>query len=185
MTASRLENRASEGAVAHHRSYAPARVGCFVLTASDSRTPENDGGGAMIAACLERAGHRVLECQIVADEVETLRRTVREAAAREDVDAVLVTGGTGFAPRDVTPEALEPLFERRLDGFGELFRVLSFDQIGAAAMLSRAVAGTVGRALVFAMPGSPAAVELAMERLVVPELTHLVGQLRRPDHRAT
>ncbi|MDB4982915.1 MAG: molybdenum cofactor synthesis domain protein, partial [Myxococcales bacterium] len=97
------------------------------------------------------------------------------------VDAVLVTGGTGLAPRDRTPEALAPLFERRLDGFGELFRALSFQEIGAAAMLSRAEAGVVGGVLVFLMPGSPAAVRLAMRKLIAPELAHAVGQLRRAE----
>lgn len=162
-----------------HRSYAPKVVRCFVLTVSDRRGAEDDASGDAIAERMEAAGHRVTGRRLVPDEVPAIRAAVTAALADEEVDAVLVTGGTGAAPRDRTPEAVEPLLDRRLEGFGELFRMLSYQEIGAAAMLSRATAGTAGRRAVFLLPGSVAAVRLAVERLVVPELPHLLGQLRR------
>ena len=115
------------------------------------------------------------------DEAEDIRAAVRQGIEDPEIDAVIACGGTGVAPRDVTPEAVGPLLEKRLDGFGELFRALSFAEIGAAAMLSRALAGVAGGTAVYVMPGSEAAAKLGVERLVLPELAHLVGQLRRRD----
>jgi len=171
----------SGSAPAEHRAYAPKSVGCAVLTVSDSRSLETDSSGQAIRAALEAAGHRAVRHEIVPDELETIRLAVLRALAQKSVDAVIATGGTGVSPRDVTPEAIEPLFEKPLAGFGELFRVLSFQEIGAAALLSRAAAGTTGGKVVFVLPGSSGAVKLGMERLIVPELAHLVGQLRRSD----
>jgi molybdenum cofactor biosynthesis protein B len=128
---------------------------------------------------VERGGHQVAWRGWVRDDVTAIRRMVRGALARRDVDAVLITGGTGIAPRDVTPEAVAPLVRRWLPGFGELFRVLSHDQIGAAAWLSRAAAGVAGDRLVVLLPGSPDAVELAARQLVVPELVHAARLLGR------
>jgi molybdenum cofactor biosynthesis protein B len=150
-----------------------------VLTVSDSRTRADDGSGALIQESLERARHEVLERALVRDEPAEIRAAVSRALARPDADAVLVTGGTGVAARDVTVETVAPLLEKELPGFGELFRMLSFQEIGAAAMLSRALAGAAERTAVFVLPGSKAAVRLALEKLVLPELPHLVGQLRR------
>ncbi len=166
-------------AVEQHRGYAPGRLGFAVLTVSDSRTPETDGSGDAIRRLAAAAGHRVVVSRIVPDEQAAVRAAVRELLAADGVDLLVASGGTGFAPRDVTCEAVAPLLERRVDGFGELFRMLSFEQVGAAAMLSRAVAGLVGRQAVFVLPGSPKAVELAMERLILPEAGHLLGQARR------
>jgi molybdopterin adenylyltransferase len=165
--------------VEHHRSHAPAAtdVRVAIVTASDSRTAATNEGGRTLRRLLEAAGFTVVAETIVAEEAAALREEVARLARASD--AVLVTGGTGISPRDRTPEAVTPLFERRLPGFGELFRMLSFDAIGPAAMLSRADAGVVGDALVFLLPGSPAAVELAVQKLIVPELAHAVGQLRR------
>jgi len=162
-----------------HRSYAPDSVCCQVLTVSDSRTPQDDRSGDLIQQLLSGAGHSIAGRAIVPDDPGAVSERVLAAIARPDVDAVLLTGGTGIAPRDSTVEAVEPLLDRRLDGFGELFRALSFQEIGAAAMLSRALAGTAGRTAIFLMPGSTAAVRLAVERLILPELAHLIGQLRR------
>lgn len=162
-----------------HRAHDPGPLGFAVLTVSDTRTAATDRGGPRVRALLEAAGHRVVDSGIARDEVEAIRAAVRAALARDDCDVVVLTGGTGVAPCDVTPEALAPLLERRLDGFGELFRALSFQAIGPAAMLSRATAGTNGRRALFALPGSPAAVELAITRLVLPEIGHLLAQLRR------
>ena len=168
-------------AVGEHRAHAPAAGALRValITASDSRTPATNEGGRVLRRLVEEAGFQVVAERLLAEEPAALRDQVAALTREGEVDAVLVTGGTGLAPRDRTPEAIAPLFERRLPGFGELFRMLSFQEIGAAAMLSRADAGTIGRALVFLLPGSPAAVDLAVRRLIIPELAHAVGQLRR------
>ena len=150
-----------------------------VLTVSDSRTLESDTSGALIQEKLEAHGHKLAERVIVKDEAAEIRREVLRAIARPDVDVVILTGGTGVSVRDVTPETVEPLLDKILHGFGELFRTLSFEQIGPAAMLSRALAGTARGTAVFVTPGSSAAVRLAMDRLVLPEVGHIVGQLRR------
>jgi molybdenum cofactor biosynthesis protein B len=165
--------------VAEHKAHSPARVSCFVLTVSDTRTLETETSGRAIAELLEMSGHAVAGRLVVRDEPADVARVVREALARPDVDAVITTGGTGIAKRDSTYEALTALFEKRLDGFGELFRVLSFEDIGPAAMLSRACAGVVGGRIVFLLPGSEAAVRLAMSRLILPELGHIVRELRK------
>ncbi len=166
--------------VEQHRSAAGApSFGFAVITASDSRTAREDRSGPLVGELAAAAGHGVVEARLVADEAEALRAAVEAALAQSAVDVVVVTGGTGLAPRDVTLEAVSPLFDKTIDGFGELFRRLSYDEIGPAAMLSRAAAGiTRGRAL-FLLPGSPAAVRLAMEKLILPELAHLLAQARR------
>jgi len=173
--------RMSGEAPARHRAYAPKSIACAVLTVSDSRTVADDKSGALIAELLAAAGHRAVTHLIVPDDVEAIRFAVLRELARAEVDALIATGGTGVSPRDVTPDTLEPLFEKRLAGFGELFRVLSFAEIGAAAVLSRATAGTVGGKVVYVMPGSTGAVRLGMDKLILPELAHVVGQLRRAD----
>ena len=163
-----------------HRKAAPAagEIRVVVITVSDTRTLQTDESGSLAEALTTTAGFRVTGRELIPDEPAQIAGRVRELCVTREVDAVLVTGGTGLAARDGTVEALTPLFDRTLDGFGELFRMLSFAEVGAAAMLSRAVAGTVGRVVLFAMPGSPAAVQLALGRLILPELRHLVGQLR-------
>jgi molybdenum cofactor biosynthesis protein B len=154
-------------------------VSCVVLTVSDSRTLETDTSGKLIEERLLAAGHKVIERRIVPDESDAVREQLVRAVERPDVDAAIVTGGSGVARRDTTPEAVEPLLEKTLPGFGELFRMLSFQEVGAAAFLSRALAGTAGGTVVFVLPGSQAGVRLALDRLILPELTHIVGQLRR------
>jgi molybdenum cofactor biosynthesis protein B len=140
---------------------------------------ETDTSGALIRERLERAGHSVVAYAIVPDEREEIGRLVDEVVSRPDCDAVLLNGGTGIARRDVTYEAIAERLEKRLDGFGELFRWLSFREIGAAAMLTRAVAGVYRGKIVIAMPGSSGAVRLAMDELIVPELAHLVFEARK------
>lgn len=168
----------SEAASAEaHRASAPASVRCAVLTVSDTRTEETDASGALIREMLGFAGHVVADYRIVPDEPEQIRRIVTEWIARDDIQAVLTNGGTGIAARDTTYDAIAALLDKRIDGFGELFRMLSWQEIGAAAMLSRAVAGVAGGALIIAMPGSTNAVRLAMTRLVSPELGHLVYEI--------
>jgi molybdenum cofactor biosynthesis protein B len=158
-----------------HRKDAPKSVRCFVLTISDTRTPETDTSGNAIAAALESAGHVIGARQIVKDDPTAVQEAVQSATA----DVVITTGGTGITSRDGTYEALSAMFDKTLDGFGELFRMLSYEQIGSAAMMSRACAGSIGRTAVFSLPGSEHAVRLAMEKLIIPEMGHIVRELRR------
>jgi len=161
----------------HHAP--PVRAGVALLTVSDTRTERDDASGAAARRLLEAAGHRVVDYRVLPDEPERIAEQVRAWVAREDCEVVVVSGGTGLSPRDRTPEALVPLMERRLHGFGELFRALSYEQIGAAAMLSRATAGIVAGRPVFCLPGSSGAVTLALEMLILPELSHLLTELHR------
>jgi molybdenum cofactor biosynthesis protein B len=162
-----------------HKATAPATVGCFVLTVSDTRTPETDTGGGVIRELLTGAGHTVVGSRIVRDEPADVTRVVREACADARVQVVILTGGTGITSRDSTFEAVELLLDKRLPGFGELFRVLSYEQVGAAAMLSRAQMGIHARRVVVSLPGSPNACRLALEKLLLPELGHLVREVSR------
>lgn len=165
--------------VAEHESYAPKRLGWAVLTVSSSRTLADDKAGDRLAALLAAAGHDGVERRLVADEAAAITSAVNDLLATTGVDVIVVTGGTGVSPSDVTPDAVKPLLERELEGFGELFRSLSFEQVGAAALLSRALAGTSRGRAVFVLPGSPAAAELGLSRLILPVAAHLIGQLRR------
>jgi molybdenum cofactor biosynthesis protein B len=158
-----------------HSAARAARV--HVITVSDTRTPDDDSSGAECKQACESKGHSVVGYEIVKDDPLAIR--ARLTALVGQVDAILLNGGTGIAPRDTTYEAVTALLERRLDGFGELFRMLSFAEIGSKAMASRAIAGTSGRTLLFSMPGSTKAVRLAMEKLIGPELGHLVGELNK------
>lgn len=162
-----------------HRAESPTGLACAVLTVSDTRTPETDTGGKTIADLLAAAGHRVVAREIIPDEPQRMQPLVAQWAARGDIDAILLTGGTGISSRDQTFETISGLLTKPLPGYGELFRMLSFAEVGSAAMLSRAVGGLIGRTVVLTMPGSPAAVRLAMERLILPELGHLVREARR------
>ena len=154
-------------------------VGCAILTVSDTRGAATDASGDAIEHLLERARHAVVRRAWVRDEPAAIRRAARAALARPEVDVLIVTGGTGLGPRDVTPEALAPLIERWLPGFGELFRWVSMWQVGPAAWLSRAGAGVARGRLVVMLPGSTAAVTLAMKKLILPELIHAVRMLGR------
>jgi molybdenum cofactor biosynthesis protein B len=163
-----------------HRTYSPGSLGFAFLTVSDTRTAADDTGGSLLRELALAAGHRVAAAARVPDDAGEIRRALKDLLASPQVDVAVTTGGTGFSPRDVTVEALAPLFSRPIEGFGELFRMLSFAEVGPAAMLSRAAAGVIGRQAVFLLPGSPKAVRLAMERLILPEAGHLLGQMRRP-----
>jgi molybdenum cofactor biosynthesis protein B len=161
-----------------HKREAPSRVSCLIVTVSDTRTAETDKSGLLIRQLLEEHGHPIVGHHIVPDEYERISSLLGEAAENPDVEAVLLNGGTGIAARDVTVEAVRDALHKELPGFGELFRCLSFaEDIGSAAILSRAVAGTVGRTAVFAMPGSTGAVRLAMTRLILPELGHVMREI--------
>jgi molybdenum cofactor biosynthesis protein B len=149
------------------------------LTVSDTRTPNTDTSGLAIRDLLAAAGHEVVGQAIVRDEPDQVRAAIKEQLADERVQVVITTGGTGISSRDGTYEVIDKLLEKRLDGFGELFRMLSFQEIGAAAMMSRATAGTVQRRAIFVLPGSENAVRLATSRLIIPELAHVVQQLSK------
>jgi molybdopterin adenylyltransferase len=162
-----------------HRAHAPRTVRVFVLTVSDTRTEATDTSGQTARELLAAAGHDVVGYRILKDEPAAVRALVADLCARHAADAIVVNGGTGLSHRDSTYEALAGLLEKRLDGFGELFRALSFREIGPAAMLSRATAGVHAGVVVFATPGSTPAVRLALEQLIVPELGHVVAEARR------
>jgi molybdopterin adenylyltransferase len=162
-----------------HKAAAPRQVRCFVLTVSDTRTDATDSSGRAIVERLDAAGHTVVGRAIVKDDADLVRDTIVRQLANPDVQAIVTTGGTGITSRDTTYEAVAALLQKRLDGFGELFRMLSYEQIGPAAIMSRACAGLAGGRIVIALPGSEAAVRLAMDRLVVPELAHMVQQAER------
>lgn len=160
----------------HHRAQALASVPTAVITVSDTRTLETDTGGALLVEALEGAGHEIAARRIVRDEPAEIEAAVREALAQEGVRAIVITGGTGVAPRDVTPDTVAPLLDREIPGFGELFRMLSWEDIGSAAILSRALAGLAAGRVVFVLPGSRGALRLALDKLLLPELGHLAAE---------
>ena len=151
---------------------------CFVLTISDTRTTDDDTSGDLIVGLLVTAGHVLSGRTLVKDDAEAVRAAI-ESGRAGSTQVIVTTGGTGITSRDSTYEAIASMLDKRLDGFGELFRMLSFQEIGSAAMLSRACAGTIGRTAVFSLPGSEAAVRLAMTRLILPEIGHVVRELNR------
>jgi molybdenum cofactor biosynthesis protein B len=169
--------------VEEHKAEAPERrrINVNVVTVSDTRTSLTDEGGKLAAELCRGAGFYVAGGSILPDDPARIADHVRELARDAHVDAIVVTGGTGISARDTTVEALAPLFTKTLPGFGEIFRALSYAEIGAAAMLSRATAGTIGDTIVFTLPGSPAGVRLALEKLIIPELAHIVAQLHRHE----
>ena len=165
--------------VDQHHATSPEHLRCAVITVSDTRTLETDTGGATVIEHLQQAGHRVVHREIIPDEPAVMRPLLESLTQRDDVDAVLLTGGTGLSSRDQTFETVTSLLTKQLPGYGELFRMLSYAEIGPAAMLSRATGGLIGKTVVLTMPGSPNGVRLAMEKLIVPELRHLVREARR------
>jgi molybdenum cofactor biosynthesis protein B len=162
-----------------HKAGAPKSVACLVLTISDSKTAETDTSGHLIRELLTTAGHQVVRSIIVRDEASQVRDVIRQACEDPRVQALILTGGTGITSRDATFEVVEGMLDKRLTGFGELFRMLSYAEIGAAAMLSRAQAGVRQGRLIFSLPGSPNACRLAVEKLILPELGHLLREVSR------
>ena len=162
-----------------HKQHAQKQASCLILTISDTRTEATDASGKLMAELLEQNGHRVARKAIVPDEPEMIAELLREGIASDDVQAILCNGGTGISARDRSYEAVEAVLDKRLDGFGELFRLLSYQEIGSAAMMSRAVGGIAGNTAIFSVPGSKAAVELAMTRLILPELGHILWELSK------
>ena len=162
-----------------HKAHAPQSVRCHVITISDTRTEETDTAGRAIAELLGGSGHQVVGRTMVKDDPELVRSAIERLLESPDVQVIITTGGTGISSRDRTYEVVSALLQKRLEGFGELFRMVSYEQIGSAAMLSRACAGLVAGRIVVSLPGSEAAVRLAMERLLIPELGHLVHEASR------
>jgi molybdenum cofactor biosynthesis protein B len=165
--------------VAEHHASSPQEVACAVITVSDTRTLQTDTGGQLLCELIAAAGFRVAAREIIADDPVKMRTLVERFRDDPQIAAVLLTGGTGLSNRDQTFETLSRLFTKQLPGYGELFRILSYQEIGPAAMLSRAAGGLVERTVVLSMPGSPAAVRLAVERIIAPELRHLVREATR------
>lgn len=162
-----------------HKAHAPDHIGCMVITCSDTRTPDTDRSGGLIQAMLGEQGHRVIAYRVVRDDPAEIRQAIETGVAHRDVQAVIVNGGTGIARRDSTFEAIDGLLEKRLDGFGEIFRYLTFQEIGSSAIMSRATAGLFKNRVIFSTPGSEGAVRLAMERLILPELGHIVREISK------
>jgi molybdopterin adenylyltransferase len=165
--------------VVEHRAAGRGPLNLAVLTVSDTRTLETDSSGALIIALAEEAGHRVVSREIVRDEPGPMIALIHAFHARDELHAVLVTGGTGISPRDQTFETVSALLTKPLPGYGELFRMLSFAEIGPACLLSRAVGGLFDKLVILVMPGSRAAVELAMGKIILPELPHIVHEARK------
>jgi molybdopterin adenylyltransferase len=162
-----------------HKAGAPASVRCYVITISDTRTEQTDTSGRAIVDLLTAAGHRIVGRTIVTDDPHLIRGAIKQQLENTDVQAIITTGGTGITPRDSTYEVVAQLLQKRIDGFGELFRMLSYEEIGSAAMMSRACAGLAAGRVVASLPGSEAAVRLALERLLIPELGHMVREASR------
>ncbi len=162
-----------------HKKLSPAVAHVYILTISDTRTEATDTSGDAIFDLLLSGGHQITGRKLVRDEPEEVRQAIREQLDKEDVQVIITTGGTGITSRDTTFEAIDALLEKRLDGFGELFRMLSYEEIGSAAMMSRACAGLARGKVIVSLPGSEDAVRLAMTRLILPELGHLVREASR------
>ncbi|NJO39113.1 MAG: molybdenum cofactor biosynthesis protein MoaB [Cyanobacteria bacterium CRU_2_1] len=160
-----------------HPDSDPVRVNCAVITVSDTRSPDTDRSGQLIQQLLQDVGHRIVDYVLVKDEPVLIQDYLKALCDRPDLEAIILNGGTGIAPRDTTYDAIERLLDKTLPGFGEVFRWLSYQEIGSRAIASRAVAGVCQTKLVFSLPGSTNAVRLAMEKLILPELSHLVKQV--------
>lgn len=163
-----------------HKANAPKSIKCMIITISDTRTVETDKSGKQMIDLLESNGHVICDYQIVKDDAQSITNAVLRGVNNNDVQVILTNGGTGIALRDVTIETLKSMFDKEISGFGEIFRFLSYtEDIGSAAILSRAIAGVIGSKAIFATPGSTGAVKLAMNKLILPEIAHVVGELRK------
>ena len=162
-----------------HKAAGTRSVGCMVITCSDTRTPDTDTSGALIMSSLKERGHTVISYHLVKDDPAVIRRLVKQGAKDRKIQAIIVSGGTGISRRDSTFEAINGVLEKRLDGFGEIFRYLSFKDIGSAAIMSRATAGLYKGTIVISIPGSEKAVLLAMDQLILNELGHMVKEMTK------
>lgn len=162
-----------------HKEHAPHHVSCMVITCSDTRTSETDTSGRLIMRLLKEQGHEVVEYHLVPDEPASIKAIIEAGAGNAAVQAIIINGGTGISRRDSTFETVVALLEKKLDGFGELFRYLSYKDIGSSAIMSRAIAGVYRGRIIFSTPGSESAVRLAMEKLILPELGHMVREMTK------
>jgi molybdenum cofactor biosynthesis protein B len=169
----------SSHAAQEHKAGAPRKVGCMVITCSDTRTPDTDTSGQLIQKLLKEQGHTIAAYHLVKDEPAQIKARITEGTGNEQVQAIIINGGTGISRRDSTFEAVDAMLEKRLDGFGEVFRYLTYQDIGSPAIMSRATAGIIKGRVLFSTPGSENAVRLAMEKLILPELGHLVKELSK------
>lgn len=163
----------------NHKEKAKIKAKCLIITVSDTRTDETDTSGKLIAEELTKAGHSVISKIILPDEPDTIKDTIIEESVRDDVDAIILNGGTGISLRDSTFEAVEGILDKTLSGFGEIFRYLSFKDIGSSAIMSRATAGIKNGKLIVSIPGSRGAVSLALEKIIIPEISHILWELRK------
>ena len=162
-----------------HKEASPESVSCAVLTVSDSRTEEDDESGRILRKKLEQNGHRVVFHAILKNDVNALKDQLEELLALKELQVIITSGGTGAGSRDITVETVSPMLEKRLDGFGELFRYLTYQELGTASIMSRAVSGTIRGKVILCLPGSPGAANLAMDRIILPEISHLVREATR------
>ena len=162
-----------------HKQKAPQSVSCAVLTISDRRTEQDDESGRLINQKLTQNGHRVLAYSILKNEAEAIRKKIDELLRQEELQVIIASGGTGVSHRDVTVETISPILEKKLDGFGELFRFLAYQEIGTGSIMSRAMAGVVGGKVILCLPGSLGAANLAMDQIILPEIGHLVREATR------
>jgi len=163
----------------NHAKHAVSNVPCAVITVSDTRTCDTDESGKIIMMMLQSGGHRVTDYRIVKDNISEIKSAITADLENDDVKVIIINGGTGLSKRDVTIEAVCPFLEKRIEGFGELFRYISYLEIGSAAMMSRAIGGVAFRKIILCVPGSPHAVKLAMEKLILPQLGHMVWEVDR------
>jgi molybdopterin adenylyltransferase len=166
--------------ITEHKQGAAKAVNCKIITVSDTRNKDTDKSGKLMMEMLEQAGHAIVDYVIVKDEAAPIEEAILNGCEREDIDVILTNGGTGIAKRDVTIETVQELLDKEIVGFGELFRMLSYQEdIGSAAILSRAIAGVVKNKAVFSTPGSTGAVKLAMDKLILPEIGHVVREIKK------
>ncbi|MBI4181192.1 MAG: molybdenum cofactor biosynthesis protein MoaB [Chloroflexi bacterium] len=162
-----------------HREKSPRSVNCAVVIISDSRTEQTDESGRLIKQRLSQNGHQVMAYSLLKNDAESIRQKIAELVGQQELQVIIISGGTGLSHRDVTVETISPMLEKKLDGFGELFRFLSYQEIGSASMLSRAIAGVVGGKITLCLPGSLGAVTLAMDKVILPEIGHMVREASR------
>lgn len=162
-----------------HKHKAPQNIKCAVLTISDTRTEQDDESGKLIRQKLNQEDHQVLSYSILKDDADSIRSAVSELLEQTEIQVIITTGGTGVSQRDVTVETVSPILDKKLDGFGELFRQLSFQEIGTASIMSRAIAGVVGGKVILCLPGSVGAVTTAMDKIILPEIGHMVWEATR------
>jgi len=162
-----------------HKEKAPRSVSCAVLTISDSRTEQDDDSGRLIRQKLTENGHQVVFYAILKDEADSIKNKIYELLSQEELQVIITNGGTGASHRDITVETISPILEKKLDGFGELFRFLTYQEIGTASIMSRAIGGVARGKVILCLPGSPGAAKLAMDKIILPELGHMVREATR------